>query len=337
MRILTTGLAGLVTTFALSLPVGLSVIEIGPNGLGSGLIKQIFSTAAGYPYVSVNAYNPWALAQLDGNGHREGRDVDLRHGHRQPGGRRRQLPDGLRDLRVHPRGRARRGAARVRVRRRLRRRRGPARPADAPRRRDGPRGRVLHPADAGPRALPLPVLRAGGDPRGVLVALAGGVRGLRDHDVPEHVRRPDDALRTAGSPGIVDWLGIGESIRSEGWVTAIALANSPRALGVRPAPRRRLRDARGARARLEDGAARRSTPDRRAGPGPGLRRRPDAAASRRASRGWDRCAVGGLGGGHGPRDGSRAPRGRRGDGRRDAHLERAADAHRGRRRGVVRA
>jgi hypothetical protein len=28
-----------------------------------------------------------------------------------------------------------------------------------------------------------------------------------------------------GSPGIVDWLGIGQSIRSEGWVTAIALAN----------------------------------------------------------------------------------------------------------------
>ena len=36
MRILTTGLAGLVTAFALSLPVGLSVIQIGPNGLAPG-------------------------------------------------------------------------------------------------------------------------------------------------------------------------------------------------------------------------------------------------------------------------------------------------------------
>ena len=37
---------------------------------------------------------------------------------------------------------------------------------------------------------------------------------------------------TAGNPGIVDWLGIGESIRSEGWVTAIALANLASALWV---------------------------------------------------------------------------------------------------------
>jgi Gpi18-like mannosyltransferase len=68
IRIVTTGLAALVTTFVLCAPVGLSVIEFGPNGIRSGLIEQIFSTAAGYPYVSVNAYNPWALATLDGNG-----------------------------------------------------------------------------------------------------------------------------------------------------------------------------------------------------------------------------------------------------------------------------
>src|SRR4029079_18644111 len=55
-------------TFILSAPFGLSVIDIGPNGLHSGLLERIFSTAAGYPYVTVNAYNPWALASQDGNG-----------------------------------------------------------------------------------------------------------------------------------------------------------------------------------------------------------------------------------------------------------------------------
>ncbi|NJD26715.1 MAG: phospholipid carrier-dependent glycosyltransferase [Chloroflexi bacterium] len=52
IRILTTGAAGLLTALALSLPFGLGL---------PGLIGQIFSTAAGYPYLSVNAYNPWAL------------------------------------------------------------------------------------------------------------------------------------------------------------------------------------------------------------------------------------------------------------------------------------
>jgi hypothetical protein len=37
---------------------------------------------------------------------------------------------------------------------------------------------------------------------------------------------------SAGSPGIVDWLGIGQAIRSEGWVTAIALANLAAAVWV---------------------------------------------------------------------------------------------------------
>jgi Gpi18-like mannosyltransferase len=59
IRIVTTGLAGLATAFLLSLPFGLSI---------PGLITQIFKTAGGYPYVSVNAYNPWALFSVDGNG-----------------------------------------------------------------------------------------------------------------------------------------------------------------------------------------------------------------------------------------------------------------------------
>ncbi|HEX5241578.1 MAG TPA: phospholipid carrier-dependent glycosyltransferase [Candidatus Limnocylindrales bacterium] len=59
IRIATTALAGLATAIVVSLPFGLSLPD---------LIGQIFKTAAGYPYVSVNAYNPWALASLNGIG-----------------------------------------------------------------------------------------------------------------------------------------------------------------------------------------------------------------------------------------------------------------------------
>ena len=52
IRIVTTGLAGLLTAIVVSLPFGLSF---------PGLVAQIFKTAAGYPYLSVNAFNPWAL------------------------------------------------------------------------------------------------------------------------------------------------------------------------------------------------------------------------------------------------------------------------------------
>ena len=52
IRVVTTGLAGLLTAIVISLPFGLSF---------TGLIAQIFKTAGGYPYLSVNAFNPWAL------------------------------------------------------------------------------------------------------------------------------------------------------------------------------------------------------------------------------------------------------------------------------------
>jgi len=52
IRILTTGAAGFLTAVLLSLPFGLGI---------PGLVNQVFATAAGYPYLSVNAYNPWAL------------------------------------------------------------------------------------------------------------------------------------------------------------------------------------------------------------------------------------------------------------------------------------
>ena len=48
----------------LSLPFGLSL---------PGLIAQVFKTAGGYPYVSVNAFNPWALVtQRTADGREEG-------------------------------------------------------------------------------------------------------------------------------------------------------------------------------------------------------------------------------------------------------------------------
>ncbi len=59
VRIVTTGAAGLVTAIVVSAPFGLSIV---------GLVEQIGGAAAGYPYLTVNAYNPWALLSLDGSG-----------------------------------------------------------------------------------------------------------------------------------------------------------------------------------------------------------------------------------------------------------------------------
>ena len=59
LRVVTTGLVGLLTAVALSAPFGLSIV---------GLLEQVGTAAAGYPYLTVNAYNPWALLSLDGVG-----------------------------------------------------------------------------------------------------------------------------------------------------------------------------------------------------------------------------------------------------------------------------
>ncbi|HXU86359.1 MAG TPA: phospholipid carrier-dependent glycosyltransferase, partial [Verrucomicrobiae bacterium] len=70
IRIVTTGLAGFLTAIALCFPFGLSVIEPGTGGapIKSGLLFEMFNTAGEYPYASVNAYNPWALASIGGSG-----------------------------------------------------------------------------------------------------------------------------------------------------------------------------------------------------------------------------------------------------------------------------
>ena len=68
LRILTTGAAGFLTAVLLSAPFGLTVIGVSSAApfLESSLLRLVFSTAATYPYLSVNAYNWWALFPVDG-------------------------------------------------------------------------------------------------------------------------------------------------------------------------------------------------------------------------------------------------------------------------------
>ena len=56
LRVATSAIAGLLTLVLLSIPFGLSL---------PGLAGQVVKAAAGYPYVTVNAFNPWALAIQD--------------------------------------------------------------------------------------------------------------------------------------------------------------------------------------------------------------------------------------------------------------------------------
>ena len=132
----------------MSLPFGLSL---------PGLVEQIFKTAGGYPYLSVNAWNPWALVTFQGSGLAQNRgwvcDMVVTSGDsfarcaqafsfgRDPGGGRRHGPDGRR------------------LHRRQRDRRSPAGSADDPRRPGRPRHHLLRRPDPGPRALPLPARR----------------------------------------------------------------------------------------------------------------------------------------------------------------------------------
>jgi len=59
VRILTTAGAGLLTAIVVAGGFGLSIVD---------LAEQVGTAAATYPYVTVNAYNPWALLELDGQG-----------------------------------------------------------------------------------------------------------------------------------------------------------------------------------------------------------------------------------------------------------------------------
>ncbi len=67
IRILTTAAAGYLTALALCLPFGLSVLEPMATApyIRSGLIEQIALAGGGYPYLTVNAYNLWAIVPGD--------------------------------------------------------------------------------------------------------------------------------------------------------------------------------------------------------------------------------------------------------------------------------
>ena len=56
LRVATSALTGLLTLVVLSIPFGLSL---------AGLAAQVVKAAAGYPYLTVNAFNPWALVIQD--------------------------------------------------------------------------------------------------------------------------------------------------------------------------------------------------------------------------------------------------------------------------------
>jgi hypothetical protein len=67
IRILTTGIAGFLTAVVLCAPFGLSVLDISTKApfVSSGLVDQIVVAGGGYPYLTVNAYNAWALVPSD--------------------------------------------------------------------------------------------------------------------------------------------------------------------------------------------------------------------------------------------------------------------------------
>ncbi len=57
-RLVSSGVVSMIVLFALLIPFSLDIFSF---------IGQMLKTAAGYPFLSVNAYNPWALIGSDGN------------------------------------------------------------------------------------------------------------------------------------------------------------------------------------------------------------------------------------------------------------------------------
>ena len=193
IRILTTGLAGFLTAVILCLPFGLSVVEFSSQApyITSGLLQQVAVAAGGYPYLTVNAYNPWALVpgDLGQSLATAGQWVcDYAGTTTRTAGPGVAVFGGIPAVVI---GTALLLAAIVVD---PRRRRTAAGPADAAGRPGGPRARLLRRPDPRPRALRLPVLRDGRHPRRDLVALADRLSRPVRRDLREHVRRPDDAL-----------------------------------------------------------------------------------------------------------------------------------------------
>ena len=184
------------------------------------LLRLVFSTAATYPYLTVNAYNLWALFPLNGEstatagggcGSRTPPIPDATRGRRSGRSRRRSSAgccSGARCVVVVPALVARRpdrltilvGVSRARA-------------------------RLLRRPDPRPRAIPVPVLRR--SRRSCSRSRGDGAVGVPARvarDVPEHVRRPHDDLRQ--NPNVSDWLGIGEAIRSYWGVAFVAVLHT---------------------------------------------------------------------------------------------------------------
>ena len=271
IRIVTTGLVAIATTVVLCLPFGLSVLEISSTApfFKSGLLSQVFATASGYPYLTVNAFNPWALVAGDtGNSLANSGLWVVR---RSVGSRRLRVRRG--DLRTDP-GRARRQRGDAGRRGDRGARRGtPAGPPDAAAGADRPRDRVLRGPDPGPRALRLPGVRAGRHARRDRLALAHRLRGVLAHGPAQHVRGADEPvlqqsrdLRLArDQPGAQDRAAhLGDRDRQRRGLPVGVRADAP--ARARP-PGRRARGRGGVRG------------DRRCGRGVGARRRDRAGAA----------------------------------------------------------
>ena len=141
-------------------------------------------TAGGYAYLSVNAFNAWALVGSGGapslaeslawsDDTRAAAGADPRRGHRRRAARRR-LPLGRRA------------------------RRGPRRPLDAARGRRLPGHRLLHPAHARPRALHLPGRRPPAAPGRRLGPLGRGAAAAQRGRLHQPPRHPDRAALRHG-------------------------------------------------------------------------------------------------------------------------------------------
>ena len=171
LRILTTAAAGFVTAVA---AVG-AVRADRDRGLVDRALPRVAPAAdrsdrGGYPYLTVNAYNSWALFPVDGQ------SVATAGGAL-------WVPDspatgrgGLGCDRADPGARGGRGPAPGHGCGRSPGGRPPPGPAHDPGRRLRARVRLLRRPDPRPRAVPVPVLRPGGDPGRLLLALADRLR-----------------------------------------------------------------------------------------------------------------------------------------------------------------
>ena len=177
------------TAALLSAPFGLSIDRPARPGRQDG---------RGYPYITVNAYNPWAL---------------IEQARQRPGGRRhlaaryRQL-DRTRhtgDDPGHPGPVRWHGLAAGGDPAGQRGRRPARRPAHGAGRADGPGDRLLRGPDPRPRALPVPVLRPRRDPGRDLVPLAAGLFRAGPGQLRQPVRGPDHALLPTTRGSATGW------------------------------------------------------------------------------------------------------------------------------------